>query len=319
MIEDYRLARWQIARVPRFASQLFAHRYVIIPAANKAIKSRRVHSPTIVRRLKQAHRNWFMRIKELVLRELWSPGSEFSGSGIQKASVARCLYCRPTSLEYHWPANAVAIKPCGKFGFCPFCSARQAEELYRRVSRSLRQLQKQSRTALVTCRIETYVIKTTNFEGAGWDKPHMLANAKVIHAALQREIANYKKISRKLGTDTFGSMWRVVLNPADTGCEIQVRQLFITRPKAKRPVNRAKKSSAIFLQSAKATDFKAVMNVFGLFVEYPRGMLIGYAELVAAVMHARNSLRLHNATGCAYRRSRIEKPEKEQRFLPDVP
>lgn len=319
MIENYRLKKWRIARIPRFAAHMFAHRFVIVPAANKTRKSRGVRTRTIVKRLEQAHRNWFMRLKELVLRELWTPASEYLTEDIQEAAVKRCLYCPPTSIEHSNKRRTASVRLCGRPCICPFCYAREAEDMFRRLIKAIQQLRKTEDNLIITTRIATYTLSAAKFEEIGWQTENMFDNAGKLRRALVSEMGKYKDIRRKLSRNTSGSAWRIVVNPVDAGWEVQVRQLFITRPRAKRPVNRAKKSSAIFLQSAKLTDIQAAIDVLGAFVEYPRGLLTGYAEITAAVLHARTGLRLSNATGCFYRRNTPRRNTTEQKFLPDVP
>jgi hypothetical protein len=310
LIDDFKLLRWRIAAVPRFSSQVFAYRYVIIPAANIV----RIKSPTptlIKARLKRAHIFWFRRVKELISRDLWLPSPAVNSLQSQQASIKRCLYCRPTSITYKWPNGEPNIRLCGRHSFCPFCAARNAEDVYRRVSRFIRKQQNKKKGLVATCRIATYFLPAKDFDAAGWTDENVLAYTKELRILLTAEIAKYKKIRRQLKTHTAGSLWRVVLNPADNGWEVQIRQLFISRPNAKRPVNRAKKSAAIFLQSAKIADFKASMAVLGAFVKYPTGLLLGYVELTAAALNARDGLRLSNGTGCLYRRGRVKKAKEE--------
>jgi len=180
-------------------------------------------------------------------------------------------------------------------------------------------LRKTQRNAIITCRISTRVVAAPNFAQIGWDDEAVFSYASLLRQALLAEIRNYKKIRRDLARKTYGSAWFVIVNPVDAGWELQTRQLFVTKPKAKKPVYRAKNSSSIFLQSAKITDIDAVVDVAGAFVEYPRGLLIGYVELAAAALHARSNLRLYNATGCLYRRNTAKKRKEETKFLPDVP
>jgi hypothetical protein len=173
---------------------------------------------------------------------------------------------------------------------------------------------------IATCRIETYTLTAQEFAERGWDAENVFANARELRYLLKAEHKKYSKIRRQLKQHTAGSLWRVVINPVDTGWEIQIRQFFITRPKSKRPANRPKKSSTLFLQSAKITDFKGVMSALGKFLEYPNGLLFSYVELAAAALNARNNLRLNNATGCLYRRGRGKKVRVEEPPpLPFVP
>lgn len=319
MIENWRLRKWRVARVPEFAAHLFAYRFVLVPAANKVRNSGAVRARSLIRRSRQAHRNWLSRVRELFTRNLWSPASSFLSRDLQLISVMRCLDCRPTLFKYYWRKNKEAINPCGRFAICPFCYARRAEDLFRRVVRAVVSLKKTTSNAIITCRIETYVILAPKFAELGWDDACLADNALLLRKALIDEIKKYRKIKRTLSRKTYGSAWAVIVNPIDAGWELQIRQLFVTTPRARKPVSRAKKSSAIFLQSAKIADINKAIDVAGSFVEYPRGLLLSYAELTAAVLHARENLRLYNATGCLYRRNTAKKAEKETRILPDVP
>jgi hypothetical protein len=149
----------------------------------------------------------------------------------------------------------------------------------------------------------------------------MYRNAGVLRNVLGKEIEKYAMLKKELRKHTYGSLWRVAVNPSDTGWELQIRQFYLTRPKAKRPAKRAQKSAAIFLQSAKISDFDATMSALGEFVSYPQGLLTGYAELTAASLHARNGLRLSNATGCLYRKGRVKRAAAQcvAKTLPFLP
>jgi hypothetical protein len=322
MFDGFYTRKWAIKKVQRFRSQLFAYRYVIIPAASNKRKFARLTPASIRRRLWRAHVLWFRRIKELACRELWFPSPRYSSLFVKSASVKRCLYCRPTNLVYRWADGEPNLKLCGRTSSCPFCAARHAEDLYKRVSRSIRDLSKRGIPAVAVVRVSNYFVSAKAFEDVGWDVANMYKNAGVLREILQTEKAKYKQIRRQLQRRTYGSLWRVVVNPVDAGWEIEVRQFLITRPKAKRPVIRTRKPSApIFLQSAPVANFSATMALLGRFVLYPSGLLTAYAELTAAVFHARNNLRLSNATGCLYKRGRIRKPKVEEapNFVPFIP
>ncbi len=322
MFENFYARRWPVKKVQRFRSQVFAYRHVIIPAANNKRRFLRLTPSSITKRLWRTHLLWFRRIKELACRELWFPSPRYSSLLVKSASVKRCLHCRPTNLVYRWPNDEPALELCGRSSICPFCAARNAEDLYKRVSRALRDLKKRGINAVATVRITQYFVPAKAFETVGWDIENVYKNAGVIRELLKAEQFKYKQIRRQLQRRTYGSLWRVVVNPVDAGWEIQVRQFFIIRPKARRPVTRARKSdSPIFLQSAPVADFSGVMAVLGCFVKYPGGLLTAYAELTAAVFHARNKLRLSNATGCLYKRGRIRKPKVEEvpNFIPYIP
>jgi hypothetical protein len=212
------------------------------------------------------------------------------------------------------------LKPCGRSSICPFCAARSAEDLYQRVSRAIKKLRKTGKVLIATCRITTYTVAAPDFDALGWTPENVFANARELRYILKLERKKYGKIRRQLKQHTFGSLCRIVINPTDSGWEIQIRQFFITRPKSKRPANRPKKSATLFLQSAKITDFQATMELLGKVVEYPSGFLLSYVELTAAALNARNGLRLNNATGCLYKRGRVKKARPpEPPPLPCVP
>ena len=320
MFENHAPKRWRIRYVQRFKSQMFAYTHVIVPAANNKKLFKSLAPVSIKKRTKRAHVMWFRRVKELVCRELWMPSPRYNNSTTKMASVQRCMYCRPTHLLYRDCDND-QLSLCGRSNICPFCYARQSEDVYKRVSRAIKQLQKQGRPIIATCRIETYLLKAKDFAQDGWDIDNMYSNAGILRAALAAEIDKHAAIKKALRKHTYGSMWRVVINPVDNGWELQIRQFFITRPKAKRPAKRARKAAAIFLQSAKISDFQATMAALGKFVFYPQGLLTGYAELTAASLHARNGLRLSNATGCLYRKGRVKRAAAQQvtKILPFLP
>lgn len=311
MFEAFFPHRWRIRFVSRYRSQIFAYRHVIIPAVTYKRLFASLSPISIKKRLRRAHLLWFRRIKEFACRDLWLPSPQCNSLDVKYASLRRCLYCRPTQLVYYWRDNESQLRLCGRRSLCPFCSARAAEDLYRRVSRTIKILQKRGIFALATCRVETFVVKAENFEEMGWDVTNVYSNARMLRQLLKIEQARYKKIHRQLRKQTFGSIWAVVVNPISDGWEIQIRQFFITRLKAKKPTNRAYKNSSIFLHSAKLSNFKDTMGVLGLFVQYPTGLITGYAELSAAVFHARNRLRLSNATGYLYNRGRKPAPKTE--------
>jgi len=312
MLEQYYLKKWRVKYVSRFQSQMFAYRYVILPAANTRRTPRNFDSKRILSRLAHAHRLWFNRAKDLISRRLWVPTPEFNSLVTQHATIRRCLYCRPTNVVFYWPRGETNLKLCNRKSICPFCAAREAEDLYRRVSKAIRQLRILNVPAKVFYRCATYVVTARNFDGIDWSDTQIADHAAEMRQLLKQERKKYAQIRKDLKKQTLGSFWRVVVNPNAAGWEIQIRQFFITRPKAKRPVNRAKKSAAIFLQSAPANDFKAVMKLLGQFVAYPTGLLTSYAEFAAVFLYARRNLKLIAGTGSLYAKNRKRKSVKEQ-------
>lgn len=318
MFEQYRAKNWKIKAVSWFSLQVFAFRYTISPAANispdSAITYRR-----IVGRLKRVHRIWVNRLRELTIRGLWLPTPEYNADDIKHATVKRCMYCRPTNAVFHASSTQPKLKLCGRRNFCPFCTARESEELYRRVRKAVRQFKSLGVAAKATYRCETYVLLAREFDEQNWRLAHVLDHAEELHHLLRKEQRAFAAIKAQLKQHTLGAFWRIVVNPIDTGWEIQIRQFFITRPKAKRPAKRAKKSAAIFLQSAPLNDSKAVRKLLGAFVLYPTGLLLSYAEFAAVALRARAHLKLFCGTGCLYAKARKRKPPPPPNTLPFLP
>jgi hypothetical protein len=319
VFDNYARTKWKIKRVSWFRSQVFAYKYVIVPAANNKRGNALISGRRVRAKLRRVQRLWFSRAKELVVRGLWLPSPEYNSSLVQDANIKRCLYCRPTNVTFYWPGDTPNLQLCNRKHICPFCFAREAEEVYRRVSAAVQQLGALKLPARVTFRSQTYKLTARNFDPADSASFDGSDSADELRHLLIREYKKYEEIKPALKTETYGSFWRVIVNPVEDGWEIQIRQLFITRPKAKRPVNRAKKSAAIFLQSAPADDFKAVMQLLGQFVYYPNGLLLSYAELVAVFLHARKGIKLISGTGYLYAKIRKGQTKDEPPPLPFIP
>jgi len=312
VFEQYCLKRWSVKYVSRFKSQMFAYRYVILPAANTRRPPSNTDSSTIMARLRCAQRLWFNRLKELVSRQLWIPTPEFNSVTSQHATIKRCLYCRPTNVVFYWPRNESHLQLCNRRSICPFCAAREAEEIYRRVSAAVVKYRRLGVKTKVFYRCATYTLTAREFSQTDWDDDHVSDHAAEMRQLLLQERKKYRALAVKLKKSTLGSLWRVVVNPVATGWEIQIRQFFIVTPKAKRPVSRAKKSAAIFLHSAPGGDSKSVLALLGRFVSYPTGLLTSYAEFTAVFLHARRDIRLIAGTGCLYAKNRKKRAAKEQ-------
>ena len=316
MFEQYRGANWRIRRVSWFASQRFAYTHVILPASNSKVRFKKLSSRRVKAKLKRAHKLWFRRLKELVLRGLWLPTPDYNAVGVKQATVKRCMYCPPTNVTFYQQKE---LYLCGRRQICPFCFFRESEELYRRFSKAIRKLRKNNVAAKVTYRCATYLVTAREFQDKVWTPEQLLDHVDELQHILKSERRKFALLRPKLRDGTFGSLWRIIVNPVDTGWEIHVRQLFITRPKASRPINRAKKSATIFLQSANIDDFSAATALLGKFVEYPRGLLISYAELVAVFLRSRENLRLLAGTGCLYAKAYRPKKDPPPEPLPFLP
>lgn len=319
MFEQYRAKNWRIKAISWFSSQRFAFQYTLLSAIHLLRPDPPKTAKQVKNRLKRAHKLWVNRLSELVTRGLWLPTPSYNADMVKHATIKRCMYCRPTNAVFHTDETQPALKLCGRRNICPFCYSRQSEEYYRRVSFALRQFQKLRIPVKVVYRSETYFVSARAFENHDWQAENIIDHADELRGLLRQEQKAFAEKLKPLKKHTLGVLWRVVVNPVDIGWEIQLRHFFLTWPKAQRPVKRAKKSAAIFLQSANAADFKEVRRLLGYFVAYPSGLLLSYAELAAVALRARDGLKLSCGTGCLYAKARKRKPPDPPNSLPFLP
>lgn len=319
MFEHYGPQKWWIAKLPKYPTQVFSYRYVIKPAANyrRAFAFHTFH--VVIAHLKRAYKYWFYRCRELVCADLWLPTSPDNNATVIRRAVTHCLYCVPTQVLLHKNRIPLPVNPCSQYHICPFCASRLAEDLYRRLIRALDETRDTSANLLATYRCERYFVPARNFEDTGWSNTQFRLHIAKLASYLRDERIRYQKISKELSTQTLGSLWSVVPYPVDNGWMVEIRQFYLTHPKAKRPANRKRNSSTLTHLTANTRNVKQVINLLGEFVTYPRTLLTAHVELTAVVLHARRGLRLLNGTGQLYRKGRKPSAEKEIKSAPSVP
>jgi hypothetical protein len=320
LFENFGPQKWWIAKLPKFATQNFSYKYVIQPAAN--YKKRKFAFNTyrvVLAHLKRAYRYWFYRCRELVCNDLWLPTAPDNNATVIRRAVAHCLYCTPSHVVLHKNKKPIPVNPCSQYQICPFCAARVAEDLYRRLMRALKTLKTSGATAWATYRCERYEVAAKGFADTGLSAAEFQAHVKKLREVLADERVRYQKISKEVGTQTLGALWAVVPYPADTGWVVEIRQFYLTYPQSRRPANRKRNSSELTSQSINIRNTKQVINLLGNFVTYPASLLTAHAELTAVVLHARRGLRLLNGTGQLYRKGREAKKEETIRTAAHVP
>lgn len=320
MFENFAPQKWWIAKLPKFATQVFSYKYVIKPAAN--YKKRKFAFNTyhvILAHLKRSYLFWFNRCRELVVNDLWLPTAPDNNATVIRRAVAHCLYCTPTHVVLHKNKKPLPVNPCSQYQICPFCASRVAEDFYRRLMRAMKTLKTSDGRATATYRCEKYLVPAKNFTDMGWSGKDFQANIVKLREVLRVERERYLKISKELSTQTLGALWAVVPYPADNGWVIEVRQFYLTYPQSKRPANRKRNSAELTSESVNIRNTRQVVNLLGNFVTYPASLLTAHVELTAAVLHARRGLRLLNGTGQLYRKGRATKKETDTRSDFHVP
>jgi hypothetical protein len=319
MFENYGPQKWWIAKLPKYATQGFSYKYVIRPAANYRQAFSFHTFRVIIRHLKRSYKYWFYRCRELVEADLWLPAPPDNNPTVIKRAVLHCLYCVPTQVQLHHKRQPISVHPCSQYHICPFCASRVAEDMYRRFIRATTELKEIDANFIVSYRCERYVFPAKNFTDLGWDHAAFRENILRLRTQLQHEQTKYAKLSKELSTQTLGALWAVVPYPTDNGWTIDVRQLYLTRPKSKRPANRKRNSAELTHKSVSIVNTKQAVELLGEFVRYPSTLLTAHVELTAVVLHARRGLRLLNGAGKLYRKGRQARAQKEVRTAPDVP
>lgn len=306
LIQRYVPHNWKIVKVGNRAAQVFAQHCVLGEIA--------VKRDTKVKSLSRAMRRlWVARLKELVVRQLWLPNvpmhdvsePQFDQRKFE-LTFRRCLFCRPTYMYYRWKRQAV-FRPCNRDMFCPFCFARICAWQYRHVKTLLRAIGKQKTdTPLVmTGRIVSRFIEAPGFHPTlGCPDSQIRVYAQILRGELKRHQYAYNKCTKRLQRHTVGSMCRTVVIPQETGWNIETRQFFLHKPKLKLPAVRLAGAKVRYFKSSRLRDDYALPETSSEFFfllaainQYPKELLTGYTELVAAYLHASHDMRLMSGTG----------------------
>ena len=304
-VTRYKLRPWRVVRVGRRMSHTFAQQFVL------GLESK--DYTAVCSRTRTFRTQWANRLKELTSRQLWLPGTEqldpYAGDFDLKnftLTYQRCLFCRPSYMYYKWAGERV-FRPCRHERICPFCFARISASQCRYVKMVLRRLGRQNKAGklVLTCRVASRFIAAPEFDGVfGCSNECVAEYATLLQRELQRERTAYAKCAKQLSRTTTASLYRVNVVPQDTGWRIETRQVFLHEPNTKLPAVKIRGARVDFIESIRVADFCAVpgtdtrfFDIFGAFARYPRELLTGYAELVAAYLRATRNMRLASGTG----------------------
>jgi hypothetical protein len=309
---------WKIDNTGTTASKLFVIHFVLEVATGKNIYR-------VTRALNKMRRQWTSRMQELAGRELWLPVKNSNGSWLSPyhpefnfkkfcSAFRRCLACRPTFVHFcSRDGRSVEIKPCWRLHFCPFCWANLAAAHYVYLKQVIRRLQKQEpgKPYVLVSRVLRQFVPALGFDARTAVSPEQVAEYS---AQLQLVLAKHKKLYAKLVAGkkfqkVTGALWRIVVIPQSNGWFVEARQMFICPPNTKLPLIQLRKASVVHMQSVKLNGLKrdvdeAVFHAFGEFCRYPRELLTGYAELVAAYLRAAHNVRLIAGRGVLRKTSR---------------
>lgn len=297
-MEQDRMQDWRIVRVSTRASQRFSIQHVLYPASGKRRHQNEMEYGFVVRMINKLHWLWFTRVKQLAIYRMWVPGGADATRTSRLLTLRRVMNCRPTSV-YFKNGNTRRIRPCKQHKVCPFCWGRLSSFIYRRVKRRLGRVRKTQNDLVLTCRVVSYFVHARGFHSAnGFNNEEICAHARALHDVLTRQQQEYRQLTKALQRKTVGSSWRVVVNPQDSGWNVEVRQLILARPfKKVLPWVKWRGAKTVFLASAKLEDDAALCELLGRFVEYPAGLLTSYLELTGVCLQAGYGLRLLSGTG----------------------
>lgn len=297
-IERDRMQNWRIVSVSTRTSHRFAIRHVFYPASGQRRHAYEMKHGFVVRMVHRLHGLWFRRVKDMVVNQLWLPGSADATHGSRLTTLRRVLNCRPTAVFFRH-GNAGLIRPCKQHKVCPFCWGRLAAFMYRRLKTRIRAARKTNGDLLLSCRVVFHYIPAKGFTSAGGlTLEEVYAHAQKLHAVFVRHRQQYRTLVKELQRKTLGSCWRVVVDPQEDGWCVEVRQLVLTRSGRQRlPWVQFRGAKTVYAESVKVDDDDAVYPIIGRFLQYPSGLLTSYAELTAVYLQAGYDLRLASGTG----------------------
>lgn len=317
-ISEIRLPRWRIARVGCRSGQLFAAQFTLGVNTRAAIKKQAL----------KFRRRWATCLQNLALHRLWAfyPNAPTDitiwSFNLPKFGLTyrRCICCRPSFLFFYLGRRSPEdkkinhqIRPCNR-PVCPFCFARRAQWLFICVKRVLNQWRRERTNPVVlTYRTRCEFVPALSFSPtAGCDAEAVLKMSRDLRKVIKRHCAAYRQLERsKQLRKTLGSLWRVVVIPAEAGWFVETRQV-IALPRSVRATReyfvqldnsvRSTTTGTIARLTVDPRQDRQVFSdafyqFFGEFCRYPETLLSSHAELIAVVLWATANLRSISATG----------------------
>lgn len=322
-IYKFKLPKWAVAKVGRTKSQSFAIEFTL--GLYRKSGRRPISRTNTFRKL------WAYRVKELLARQLWT----LSTKGCQDPyhadfdlkrfgwSFRRAICCRPAYLYYLRKKDHSInhqIRPCCRAKICPFCFANTSMNQYRQVKSFInKRLTKHgNHTDLVAvCRIVRQFVPADGFDPRiGCEAEQVTKLIPGLAAVIEQHRKAYTKLTRskQISRKAVGTLWRIIVNPRETGWDVETRQFVVCDRSVKRmPLVKIRGAKTVYNVSLpisrkgkRGEEFDdAFYNLFGEFCRYPKTLLTASVELTATYLRAVHRLRLLTGTGVFTKTGRV--------------
>lgn len=267
--------------------------------------------PALRRRLEFVRRLWLKRLWELGKHDLWlyQRGLSADPHDLDPSKLLRAFKlhadCRPRCVAYMPPPDRlknIQHKPCRRSNFCPHCwaalAARQTQYVKKIVNEYI--AAKPDARLTVTTQVSEYFFSS---RGIGGIEFSTMEDRRDAILRLRQQIdrcKSYLNSSRvSVWRKTIAMAWRIVVEPADTGWRIQLRQLSLTTEKQTPPTSKPPWMRNVFRRSAdvrsgfswrqRKTTLTMDGDVYDRLMEfndYPMGWLTNDIELTAIYLNA---------------------------------
>jgi hypothetical protein len=307
---------WRVLSISRKYHRVFGYKAVIAPLVKVTKRIPAEYSrQTVQARLRRVHKLWTARVSELVARGLWYP-CPYDNLTTLQLTLVRLINCRPTCCWLKGNRRVggdlpTKIRPCGRSYFCPFCAARRATKLARRVVRGCQTYGRNTpeKYELVYRELQL-LVPVVGFENHAADESVLRRNLAVLVGPLNAAQKALRKAAPAIRRKTLGSLSTIVVNTTDTDFVILVRQLFLVPKGSKNPWVKLRGAKTITLSRTSIMPRAAVSKLLAKFSAYPVGLLCGYPEFTAVVLHARHARRLLFATGVLKQEKEVRRAQK---------
>lgn len=226
-----------------------------------------------------------------------------------------CARCKPTCVIYpEWMQRRLTFKSCGHANFCQACRAAVVQRQYQQYKQLINALLATDANArlFVTVHIVRRFVPLPNI------KPNEHADEHTLTAAITtvaNGIVHLKKhvTSRRhhsfVQRNTLASYWRIDGRPADNGCWLELRRLYVSRPGRKIPTDVPRGAQTRFKQTVLVTGGKTwserkidnvedeLAELMITFSEYPVELLREDLDVTAAYLNASAKQRMVGGTG----------------------
>lgn len=282
--------------------------------------------------VKRYRKQWLHVLEQLCLHELWSPvsgisfdsrGDTFDESKFDFA-FGLCTRCLPLCVKWQESRKSLLrrkrakkrkinahIIPCRKTHFCPACFGSLSEQQYRHVKQVVNTLNRKGTPITVTSRVTSvFVPAATGFDPAFEQQAYLTANVLRLREAIAEAKASRQKLHKRLQRNTLGSYWRLIAVPVENGWRLETRWLFITSLHRQPPMDDVPNSvveseHVVHLPerlrwATRLTESDAdelLVDALLPFAKYPRELLTGNIDLIAAWLNALVRTRLLCGTG----------------------